>query len=214
VIGAGIGLTQSRGGILAALASTAILMVLAPVHRRVRGSKRRFLAAGSLALMLGLGFVAVVSGEAALLRFLGSDPRDLGSDERVKIWRASIEAWERSPLVGTGLGTFREAFRRVQPADVRGLVEHAHNDFLQILVTGGWIGATLAVLAYLAMVVLLVQAWTRQSHREESAVALAAIGALIALALHGLVEFNLSIPAIPVTLAVMTGVGWAAARAD
>jgi O-antigen ligase len=103
----------------------------------------------------------------------------------------------------------------VQPAEVRGLVEQAHNDFLQMLVTGGWVGATLVVIAVGSLLFLLLAKWAKQRHREESAFALAGIGALIALILHGVVEFNMSIPAIPATLSVVLGVAWSAAtRSD
>jgi hypothetical protein len=42
-------------------------------------------------------------------------------------------------------------------------------------------------------------------------VALAGVGALLSLTLHGLVEFNLSVPIIPATLACALGVAWSAA---
>ena len=214
VIATGIGFTRSRGGILAAAITTVVLLVLAPLHRRGRAVGGKLAIGGLVAILAGTLFLAFVAGEAPLLRFLDSDPQDIGSDERVKVWRASLDAWHRAPIAGTGLGTFREAFRPMQPPDVRGLVEHAHNDFLQILVTGGWVGAGLAATGYGLMIVILVAGWISQQHREESALALAAIGALIAIALHGLVDFNLSIPAIPITLSAMTGVGWAAARTE
>jgi O-antigen ligase len=167
-----------------------------------------------LIVLTGLVFVAFSAGEAPLLRFLASDAHDIGSDTRIAIWNASIRAWRLSPTLGSGLGTFREAFRRVQPRSIAGLVEQAHNDFLQMLVTGGWIGAALVTIGMATMLVLLVQVWLNQKHREESAFALAGIGALFSLILHGLVEFNMSIPAIPATLAVALGLAWAAGRYD
>jgi hypothetical protein len=45
-----------------------------------------------------------------------------------------------------------------------------------------------------------------------SAVALAGFGALLSLTLHGLVDFNLSIPVIPAILACILGTAWAAGR--
>jgi O-antigen ligase len=212
VAAAGIGLTRSRGGILAALLTTIALIILAPLHRRRQARMAVAAVPAVLAVLAGLVFVFFTAGEAPLLRFLASDPRDVGSDMRVEIWTASLKAFHRSPLLGTGLGTFREAFRRVQPHSINGLVEQAHNDFLQMLVTGGWIGSVLVVIAFGSMLVLLIRAWLRQEHREESAFALAGIGALLSLILHGLVEFNMSIPAIPATLAVMLGLAWAAAQ--
>jgi len=163
--------------------------------------------------MIGVLFVFFTAGAAPLLRFLSSDPRDIGTDTRVEIWRASIDAWRLFPNFGSGLGTFREAFRRVQPASIVGLVEQAHNDFLQLLVTGGWFSALLGIVAFASMMIALLTGWLQQRHREESALVLAAFGALLALTIHGLFEFNMSIPAIPATLAVMLGAGWAAKSA-
>lgn len=214
VLAAGIGLTRSRGGILAAALTTIIVLTLAPLHQARPGRRRVIAIALIVAVFAGVLFVAFTTGEAPILRFLAADPRDVGSDERVELWRASVAAWQLSPTFGAGLGAFREAFRRTQPASVEGLVEEAHNDFLQMLVTGGWAGATLVAIAFASMFVLLVRAWRRQEHREESAFALAGIGALLSLIIHGLVEFNMSIPAIPATLAVMIGIAWAAATTN
>jgi O-antigen ligase len=214
VMAAGIGLTRSRGGILAAAVTTAILLAIAPFHQARTGRRRVMAIALIVAVLGGNVFVAVSTGQAPLLRFLASDPRDVSTDDRVEMWRASIAAWHLSPTFGAGLGAFREAFRRTQPAIVEGLVEQAHNDFLQMLVTGGWVGASLVVIAFASFFVLLVRAWRRQEHREESAFALAGIGALLSLTLHGIVEFNMSIPAIPATLAAMLGIAWAAATTN
>ena len=210
VIAAGLALTRSRGGILAAMLATIILIALALLYRG-KTSMRRSAIPIVLVVIAGVLFVATTTGDAPLLRLLASDPREIGADTRTRIWSASLSAFRQAPVLGSGLGTFREAFRRVQPASVVGLVEQAHNDFLQMLVTGGWVGATLVTIAVGSMLIILLRAWLRQRRREESAVALAGIGAMIALILHGLVEFNMSIPAIPATLAVMLGVAWAAA---
>ncbi len=66
----------------------------------------------------------------------------------------------------------------------------------------------------LAMLVILIRRWRSEQRREESAFLLAAFGAILAISLHGLVEFDLSIPAIPATLACVAGFGWASAHAE
>jgi putative inorganic carbon (HCO3(-)) transporter len=214
VIATGIALTRSRGGIVAAGVATFALVGMASLHRS-RGPRRKRAAIGAaVAVTLGLGLVVLTTGSAPFLRFLSSDPRDVGTDERVTIWRTSFQAWRVFPDVGSGLGAFREAFRRRQPADLHELVEQAHNDFLQLLVTGGWVGATLGAILFLSMLTLLARAWRRQKHREESAFILAGFGALLALTLHGAVDFNMSVPAIPATLAVMGGAAWGARAKD
>jgi O-antigen ligase len=213
-VAAGLALTRSRGGIVAATGSTLVLIALVALKPRRDGSAATIATGAALFVIAGIIFVISTTGSAAALRFFASDPRDLTSNTRTEIWAASIKAWHSSPLLGSGLGAFRESFRRVQPASIQGLVEQAHNDFLQILVTCGVIGAALAAVALGSILILLVRAWLKQVRREESAVAIASIGALISLLLHGIVDFNLSIPAIPATLAVVLGTSWAAAATD
>lgn len=211
-LAAGIGLTRSRGGIVSATTTTLVLLSMAVLHHGVR-RRRRLLATGGIsALLAGLIFAAAGTGSGPLLRFLASEPRDIGTDMRLALWRTSLRASQEFPLFGSGLGTFREAFRRVQPRELEGLVEQAHSDSLQLLVTAGWIGVSLGMLGFVSLFFLLARAWRHQKHREESAVILAGFGALLSLTIHGIAESNFSVPAIPATLACALGAAWAAAR--
>jgi O-antigen ligase len=209
-IAAGIGLTQSRGGVGAGLVTTLFLIALFSMRRRL-GSRRAAASRATLILMAGLLFVAFAVREIPVVRFLATDPRALPTEGRIQIWAGSIQAFRQFPVIGSGLGTFREAFRRVQPRDfAEGLVEQAHSDFLQLLVTGGAVGAALGVLALVTGLFALFRAAQRQRHREEAAFLIGSLGALVSLTLHGLVDFNFSLPAIPVTLAAVLGGAWAA----
>ncbi|MGK2855999.1 MAG: O-antigen ligase family protein, partial [Thermoanaerobaculia bacterium] len=209
VVAIGIGLTKSRGGVGAAAITTVALTVAAILHQRLHRRTRLALILGAV-LLCAVALTALVARDEPLLRLLESDPREIGADMRVALWRASIEAWMLSPHTGTGLGTFREAFRHVQPRGINELVEQAHSDPLQLLVTGGWIGFALGAIAVISTLVILFRLWRRQPHREEAAFTLAGIGALAGLLVHGLVEFNFSIPAIPATLACVAGMAIAA----
>ena len=213
-IAAGIALTQSRGGVGAALVTTLFLIALFSMRRRL-GSRRAAAGRATLILMAGLLFVAFAVREIPVVRLLATDPRDLPTDSRLQIWAGSVQAFRQFSVVGSGLGTFREAFRRVQPRDfVEGLVEQAHSDSLQLLVTGGAVGAALGVLALVSGLFALFRAAQRQRHREETALLIGGLGALVSLTLHGLVDFNFSLPAIPVTLAAVLGGAWAAGEAS
>jgi O-antigen ligase len=211
---AAIALTKSRAGILVAVVATLMMVALGLAHRRVRNERYAVAVFGSGALAAGLAFVAMAARQQPILRFLASDPRDPASDLRPTLWRLSVLAWKNFPIIGSGLGTFREAFRRVQPPDFDYLVEFAHSDPLQLLVTGGVIGFLLGMTAFLMIGVRLYRRWRRDQRREETAFMLAGLGALFSIALHGLVEFNLSIPAVPATLAAVLGLAWAATYAD
>lgn len=209
IVATGIAMTRSRGGILAAGVTTLVLLGMAMLHRRT-GLRRRAARGLALAFVAGVLFVAITTGPRPFQRFLWSDPRALQGELRVPLWKTSVEAWRQFPLLGSGLGTFPDAFRRVQPRDLNFLVEQAHSDFLQLLVTGGSLGAALGVLLFASLFFLLGRAWRRERHREESATVLAGFGALLSLTLHGLVEFNMSIPIIPAMLACALGAAFAA----
>jgi O-antigen ligase len=209
----GIGLTQSRGAMLAGAATGGLLVALGLLHPRVRRRRGRLAVGLALLLAAALGIIALTAGRGPLLRFYRSDPQALRSDARGAIWETSLATWRQYKIFGSGLGSFREAFRAFQPREIEGQVEQAHNDFLQILVTGGIVGAALSVVAFGAMLVLLLRAWWKQMHREEGAFLLGGIGSVLFVMLHGIVEFDMSIPAIPATLAVVVGAAWAAGRA-
>jgi O-antigen ligase len=214
IIAAGIGLTQSRGAILVAAIVTVVLLSIALGHPRLRSRRWSFTVAGGGVVAAAVGFAFLAVRQQPIMRFLGSDPRDPASDLRLNLWRLSFQAWHQFPLFGSGLGTYREAFRRVQPRDLNYLVEFAHSDPLQLLVTGGAVGFAFGAVAFLAMMAVLIRRWRTEQRREESAFLLAAFGAILAISLHGLVEFNLSIPAIPATLACVAGFGWASAHSE
>jgi len=213
-IAAGVGLTQSRAGILVAVIVTLVLLTIAPAHPRINRRRWTFAGAGAAIVAAAVGFTILTVRQQPIIRFLGSDPRDPASDLRLTLWRLSFDAWRNFPIFGSGLGTFREAFRRVQPRDLNFYVEFAHSDPLQLLVTGGLLGFALGAVAVLMLMIALIRRWHREQRREESAMLLAAFAALLSLTIHGLVEFNLSIPAIPATLACVAGFGWAAAHSD
>ncbi|MCM2316196.1 MAG: O-antigen ligase family protein [Thermoanaerobaculia bacterium] len=210
VVAIGIGLTKSRGGIAAAVAATFLVALIALMHQNLQRRARLAVAIGA-GLLAAVALTALVARDEPVIRFLESDPREIGADTRVTLWRTSLDAWRLSPHTGTGLGTFREAYRHVQPRELKALVEQAHSDPLQLLVTAGWIGFALGAIAAISTLVILVRRWKSQPHREEGAFALGGLCAIACLLLHGLVEFNFSIPAIPATLACVTGMAIAAA---
>ncbi|MCC6130417.1 MAG: O-antigen ligase family protein [Acidobacteria bacterium] len=205
----GLGFTQSRGGVLAGALTAVILTALYAGKRALQAAH---LSASTLtvALLLGVAFVWSAIGSLPVARLLATDPSGLSGDTRVQLWSLSIDLWKKFPIFGSGLGTFREAFRRVQPLEFTGLVEQAHNDYLQLLVTGGALSMILAAIAVVAGLRVLIMGWMSQPHREESAFILGATGALLSLLLHGVAEFNFSLPAIPVSLALILGAAWRA----
>jgi hypothetical protein len=198
----GIALTEAVWRVAAAAAGILLLLALALRHPHVR---RRLPVATGIGLVLCALLAARASGApfASLLS-------ERALDRTVSIWRTALVAWREFPVVGAGLGAFPDAFRRVQPPELAGLVDQARSDPLQLLVTGGAIAELLAVIANTSLLVVLVRRWRAQRHREESSLVLAGTGALVSFALAGLFEFNLGTPAIAAMLACVIGMALAA----
>ena len=213
VTGAGILLSQSRGGIASAVLMLLFMTTATMFHPRVRTKRRTIVAGLLLAMVVVAAGSVVLSSPAALYRFLSIDPRDAESNSRTEYVAASIDAWRQYPIAGSGLGTFRESFREIQPVEeASGYISHAHNDPVELLVTGGVVGFAIGVAGFIAVMVMLLRAWWRERHREQSVWILAGAAALLAVSVHSLVEFPYTIPAIPAALAVLLGASWRAAE--
>ncbi len=114
--------------------------------------------------------------------------------DRLDVSRESMKLFSSRPLLGHGPGTFYIAFTQVRPPDIRLFFDHAHNDFVEFLVEIGAIGSALIV-AFLATVVWNAIQCMRSSHPVKRGVGFAALMATTSLLIHGLVDFNLRIPA-------------------
>ncbi len=197
---AGLAFTGSRTGLIAALVAVVTQGALLAAGER----SRRLFAAGIGLAGLGVGLVALIGREEGFGRLLGFGGGS-GWAARVEAWRASIDLISRFPLFGTGLGSFREAFPLVQPAELAGTWHHAHNDPLELLVTVGWIGFALGVVGLVGLLRSLVAGFREGRRSEDRAAALAALGAVVAAGLHESVDFSLTLPANAFALAILLG---------
>ena len=89
------------------------------------------LVAGLLAIWLGLGWTVE--------RFEHSTPGDLSHDRRVSIYRDTLHIVRDHPWTGTGLGTLETVFPRYESHYDGLVVDHAHNDYLELLAETGLI---------------------------------------------------------------------------
>jgi O-antigen ligase len=99
-------------------------------------------------------------------------------------------------------------FRRFQPGDVPLFVNHAHNDYLEWLFEGG-LATAILLLAFLTLYVLRWrQIWPTGNGRWApiTFVRIAAGISLLLIGLHGLIDFNLHIPANAAFFAFLAGV--------
>ncbi len=203
---AGLSFTGSRGGLLAAVAAVSAQGLLAA------GGRRRWWLAplGAMAALAGLGAVAAIGWREGLGRLLSTSAADVSWGARLHEYGAALELWRRFPATGSGLGTFRDAFPLVQPADLRGTWWHPHSDFLEVLVTAGVAGAALLAAGLWGLARRLATVLRAGGRSEDRAAGLAACGILVSLAVHESFDFGLSMPGNAVTLAVLLGAATAA----
>jgi O-antigen ligase len=192
----------SRMGFAAALtglfASGAAVLV---IERREQG-RRAWLpvAAAAVAVLL---LAALLPSMALIQRFdSASGTGDISSDARLGIWRDTLHLVRAFPLVGCGFGAFQSAYMRYQTVVPLLTVNFAHNDYLQLLAELGVAGFVpllmVAAVVYRAL-------WRNLGERRETYFYAACLGALVAISLHSLVDFNLYKPANAMVVAWIAG---------
>jgi O-antigen ligase len=185
VIVAGLLASQSRGGVLAfAVATLAVLLLIVfGGVLSLTARERRWTALAVLLLVasgvhwIGLGGV-----------FSAFEVRGVKAS-RLELWRDMLPMVPRFPLFGDGWNAFATAYPWYQTVWKTEWIGEAHNDYLQALIDGGLVGATLVALV-LAVVFRGALARAPRSPHD-----LGVLGALLGLAIHDLVDFNWQIPA-------------------
>lgn len=198
--------TQSRGGLLALATGGIVFCCLAPGWRKPI----------TFAALFAVAAIGWWFAPEALLGRLQQVDGDLHNDAgRPGIWRGAIALWRAFPWLGTGLGTYGDMSPATQPPGIGGRLEHAHNDPLELLVETGLCGALLALISAIAFVRTACQRGTSHEHRDHERQALAAGGfaATAAIAVHGLFDFNLQIPANAAWFACLAGMAAGLRRA-
>lgn len=205
-------LSNSRGGIFATVCQIMLGFLLAISGKRIsvgRGPFERLLrfASGSFTVRAS-ALVAILIVVVAGTIWVGGDqlklgvsmiPTEIGGDaeelsiRRADIWKAGWRSFAAHPIVGSGFGAFSAAATKYHEKAGVSTVRQAHNDYLEILTSGGLIGAALGL-----WFVFRFSRFVAGRMRRDSGFVLAAHwGAIIGLfgvAIHSFVEFGLHVP--------------------
>lgn len=183
-------LCASRGGMAAFLCE---LLLIALLARSSEAGRKRL--AGALGLALIAGLLIAWLGVGPTVRTLeNSTPGDISRNRRVSMFKDTWHVFLQHAWTGTGLGTLETVYPRYASYYDGRRVEHAHNDYLELLADTGLIGGLCA----LAFVLLLFRRAFSNLHSAKSRSSRAFYsGALVActgLLVHSFVDFNLHIP--------------------
>jgi len=214
VLLAGILLTRSRGGLLAALAAGAGVLALF-IHGRTRADARH---KKLMVLLLITGLLIA----AALGIFAARQPAPeiystsldaLSIRTRFSIWKSTWDIFLSRPLFGWGWGSFRYLYPGFKDPGVWYVVPHAHNEFLQLLAEGGAVGFLIVITCLCWSFSRLVKVYLAAPRSVSGVFALGAAGALVYAAVHGGFDFILRLPANAILLAALAGLGLSSAPA-
>ena len=154
---------------------------------------------GVLALLAAI--MGVVLAPRILTRFSYAQ-RD--APERFELWQDSARIVRDYPLLGTGLGTYRDVLPNYRPQKdfffVAGIpqpaaINYAHNDYLQLLTECGFVGFGLMAWALVATLRHLFSRFANHADWEVAAMGSSLLAGIVAFLLHSLVDFNMHIPA-------------------
>lgn len=202
----GLVLANSRGGILAMLTQIVVAVLLLLNFRA--SSQDRTNTARSVALKAVM-LVILVAGVLAGTFWVGGDrlasnfeaatselnpetsiTRDGAS--RNEIWRATLKMFAAQPIFGVGLGGYWIGITAYHDASGLMTPQEAHNDYLELLSSGGLIGFALGVW-FVVSVVRLARRNLAAGNGFQRAVRLGAVLGLAGVAAHSLVDFGLHI---------------------
>jgi O-antigen ligase len=155
---------------------------------------------------------------AALLWLIGADPvtqrfgaGDLGgaADFRLLLARTTWDAARAFFPFGSGWGTFDLVYPRYQPPEIARFANHAHMDFLELLLEGGvlFLGfAGLFAVIAVRRVVALARELAKRHHATRDVILSAFCGiALLVVLAHSTVDFPLRIPANAILASLLAG---------
>lgn len=191
--------TLSRGGIIAHVLSTAILLLLLK-SRRIIDRRTGYLMLAAV--------IAMMAGVAASWEGIEARIAEIAVEDRVsrkQVWSDAIVMAADFPVLGTGYGTFEKVFPRYQRAYSTTRFEHAENDYLEVLTDTGAAGLGAVIAAAALYAVSTMGAWRRRTRSFEIIMGAAGMAALAALLIHGMTDFNFRIPANALLFAAVAG---------
>jgi len=198
--------SASRGGTVSLAAGALSFAILRWARRsRARSSRR----GGAPRALVAVGFAAALG--ALLLAGMPRESQDrlttlAGASFRVETWKGALRLAAASPWLGSGLGSFEDAYPRFKRGFGDHRVEHAENDYLETLAEAGLLGWLLALAALFLLARGAWRGWGRESDPLRRGIGAGALAGLSALAVHSVFDFNLHIPSNALLAALLAAI--------
>lgn len=205
LMGIAILLTGSRGGVLSLLGVVGFVLLttrlrshkadeedISKDERRARFRKNLAFVGGGLGLLIVLiGAVLFLGGDAPLTRGIGFTGQEDVSSGRLHFWSVALQIFKDYPILGAGLDSFGTAFPRYDTWNGSFRVEQAHNEYLQILADAGILGfACVAAFIFLLFKQGVQRIVAEHSHFRRSVV-IGSLAGCFGVLVHSFFDFPL-----------------------
>lgn len=149
---------------------------------------------------VGVWIVLLVLLFAAGITIYARDSAVLDGSDRLEFFANTITAIQEVFPKGTGLGSFIQVYPSFESLDqlAAEYTNHAHNDYLEVVLETGLPGVI--VLALYALILLLL--------RPDGALQKAALMSILAILAHSVVDYPLRTMAVAVLFAVLNGLAF------
>jgi len=188
-------LSNSRGGVLAMLVQIVSAALLLSARRLtvLRSVLLMVLVAGVLFGTIWVGGDRLASNfEKATSELNPAEANMRAGVSRNEIWRATLKMFAAHPITGVGLGGYWIGITAFHDASGLMTPQEAHNDYLELLSSGGLIGFVIGVW-FAVLVIRAAGANLFLDTGYARALRLGAILGIIGVATHSLVDFGLHI---------------------
>lgn len=195
-------LTGSRGGILSFVFEVGVLALIVYVKR----SRKTQVVPFALVLLIALLALGWLGASRVVDRFSDYRADDLTANRRVTMIKGTWHVFVDHPLIGCGLGTLVAVYPRYETYYDGKVVDHAHNDYFEVLAETGIAGGICVLVFFLLWLHEVRQRLAPEQSSLSQAIHVAGVAACAGLAVHSLVDFNLHIPANGLIFLVMVAV--------
>jgi O-antigen ligase len=207
-------LANSRGGVLAMITQIVVAVFLLTI-RQSAAVRAVLMVVLVVAIALGTFWMG---GDRLASNFEGARS-EFATDtlrqgvSRNEIWRATLKMFAAHPILGVGLGGYWIGITAYHDASGLMTPQEAHNDYLELLSSGGVVGFALGVWFVVAVV-----RKARENLLAENgymrAVRFGAILGIAGVAAHSLVDFGLHIMVNAVVLLILIAIATSSIRSN
>jgi tetratricopeptide (TPR) repeat protein len=166
----------------------------------------------SLALIILTFSLLPTPANSPLVRLITVGGKDPYAYTRIAIWKSALSIFKEHPFLGTGLGTFRDAFPGYS-FPVEGVfarfgkkASFAHNEYLQIASEMGIFALGIFIWILCAFLKKAKELLGNLRGKEEYGLVIGLVVGIIGILIHSLVDFPLHAPAVTIFLTINAGI--------